>query len=280
MRFLPFHAGTPYGRSAWVRTIRRAPRAAHARVAGTGHALLLLGRDPSLEGGRGHGPIGPERPSANVGFPSIGEGRCAFSTLSLVRAWLAHAHVQRWIERLFVTKAASFGGRSDRTVGLMRRRFCPRRHLPPPPTHRWGAGGSRGVPGAWACVGVCHAAAPRPAAASRKMGAQLRWCSRGTGWSWPALRAPPPSASAPSSASIAVPATGAPAFTPPPAAAASSPPSAPRSAATMAYLRPMGGPLAPLAGAGPPRPRAAAAWRTPTRVCALGTPREPPAPQR
>ena len=63
----------------------------------------------------------------------------------------------------------------------------------------WGAVGSRGVPRAQACVGVRHAAAPRPAAASREMGAQVRWRSRGAGWSWPArgprvprlLRLPP-----------------------------------------------------------------------------------------
>ena len=34
-------------------------------------------------GGRGHGPIGPKRPSADIGFPSIGEGR-----VRLVRAHL------------------------------------------------------------------------------------------------------------------------------------------------------------------------------------------------
>ena len=55
-----------------------------------------------------------------------------------------------------------------------------------------------------------------------------------------ASRAPPLSASAPSSASIAAPAECAPAFTPPPAAAASSPPSAPRSAPNL------GAPVPPL----------------------------------
>ena len=78
-------------------------------------------------------------------------------------------------------------------------RHRPRRRPPPPPTHRWGAGGSRGVQRARARVGVRHTAASRPAAASRKRGAQVRWCSRGAGWSWPAhgprvprLRRPPP----------------------------------------------------------------------------------------
>ena len=53
-----------------------------------------------------------------------------------------------------------------------------------------------------------------------------------------------------------------------------SPAPAPR---PMKHIRPMGGPLAPLAEK---VLRDRTLQRYPTRVCALGTPRDPPAPQR
>ena len=46
-------------------------------------------------------------------------------------------------------------------VELVRGRHRPLRRPPPPPTHRWEAGGSRGIPRARARVGVRHAASAR-----------------------------------------------------------------------------------------------------------------------
>ena len=57
-------------------------------------------------------------------------------------------------------------------VALVQGRHRPRRRPPLPPTHRWGAGGSRGVPRTRDCVGVRHTAAARGRGGPARRGAR------------------------------------------------------------------------------------------------------------
>ena len=87
------HAGTLHVRStlgpAQLRFCGWAVRA-HARLAGV---RAMVGRDPPFEGGRGHGLIGPKHPSADICFPSIGEGRVRFVRAHLcVRVLHTHTY--------------------------------------------------------------------------------------------------------------------------------------------------------------------------------------------
>ena len=52
------------------------PRPRPDQMVGTDHAILRCGRDPSLLGGRDHGPSGPKRPSASMGTPLLERGMC------------------------------------------------------------------------------------------------------------------------------------------------------------------------------------------------------------
>ena len=117
-----FRAGTSYDRSALGPAQPRlgCPRPRPFGARGLTGVRAMVDRDPPLEGGRSHGPIGPERPSADIGFPSIGEGRVRLIRYHLcVRVLRTHTYRGRK-KVFFATKATGFRGRSDRTGGARR----------------------------------------------------------------------------------------------------------------------------------------------------------------
>ena len=61
-------------------------------MVGTDHAILRCGRDPSLLGGRDHGPSGPKRPSASLGTPLLERGMCVKTRHLYVRVLRTHPY--------------------------------------------------------------------------------------------------------------------------------------------------------------------------------------------
>ena len=130
------------GRS-WVQTIRRA-FPVPTQMVGTGHAFLRCGRDPSLLGGRDHGPSGPKRPSASLGTPLLERGMCGKTRHFCVRVLRTHPYRggSRIFAMIFATRADErreprvFEG--DRTA--LKRRVGRRRRFKEP------SGGASGNP--------------------------------------------------------------------------------------------------------------------------------------